>query len=243
MGEAVQEEKASGMREEEAGKEELNQLVSALKDAIMDLRETVSELSNPLIRLSTPTQAPTGMRGNQEGTTSSRELESEVEEKKLETTSLSEGKKKKEEISELPSFTLPIVSPTKGLHTEETREEAGASGRIQLRKVLSILKLLLELKESVDTSLIDRYVGIFRRLNLVSDEEANVLRDLIDLVTEGSKYRLTAEDHVAIMALLAKTLGIRDEELEEESLKILLSTVKKRIKGLGTPGSDSSRES
>ena len=243
MGEAIQEEKTSEIEGEEASKEELNQLVSALKDAIIDLRETVSELSNPLIKLETPTEPPTNKQRNQESVALPGELGSKVKEKTQPATSVTEGKKLKEEFSELPSFTLPIVSPTKTLLNKGTQEGSGASGRVQLKKVLSVLKLLLELKESVDTSLIDRYIGIFKRLNLVSDDEAKILRDLIDLVTEGSKYSLTAEDHVAIMALLAKTLGIRDEELEEESLKILLSTIKKRIKGLGTAESDLSRES
>ncbi|MCD6324003.1 MAG: hypothetical protein J7L55_02700 [Desulfurococcales archaeon] len=203
-------------RKEEASREEISELVNALKEAVMELRETVSELSNPLARIE---KVPV----------------SESREEKPQRRG--EGVRRPEESGEKPGVkeSVPVLTPT--LKAEEPRLEVpklptprSVSG-MDLRRALRLLRLVLELKGSVTPELIEKYVDLFRKLNLVGEGESEILRDLVTLAAEGSKYGLTAEDHIAVMALLAKTLGIEDRELEEESIKLLLRRVKDRIRG------------
>ncbi len=203
----------------EAGKkEEVEELVNALKEAVMELRETLSELNNPLARLGgTQPQPREGGRG--EGVEEASKSEGVVEEKPQEVTA--------------PTLTVKeIVEPK--LERFEGVERGGGAIGVDLKRALRMLKMIFELREAVEPPLLERYVDIFRKLGLVGESEKEVLKDLIDIAVEGGKAGLTAEDHIAVMALLAKTLGIQDKELEEESFKLLLRRVKDRVRGSGS---------
>ena len=243
--EAIKHEEVGEVSEEgrkEVGKEEISELVEALKDAVMQLRETLSELNNPLARIgvaeSAAPQAP-GETVEREGGESEEETK---EEKTIAKPALHEEKHVGPELGEAqlifgPGTIQAATSEKLGKERPElsmTKKE----GELNIEKVLRLLRLVFELRESVDPSIIEKYVSIYKRLGLVSDDESEVLKDLIDLTIEGSRYGLTVEDHVAVMALLAKTLGIQDKELEEESVKLLLKKVKEKVLRKGSGRSD-----
>ena len=234
MGEAVQEMESPEGREKEAGREELSQLVNALRDAVMDLRETVSELGNPLAKLE-----PNPQVGRREEVSEGGKSEGDSGGGTNQRAGMPPGGDsgedsgmEKKEIGKHPSYILPSAPSLKEMSKLRT---AGIKphSRLAIRKVLSFLRLLFELKDSMDPLIMGRYITIYKGLGLISSEEADILGELANLVVEGSKYGLKAEDHIALMVLLAKTLGINDRELEREGLKLLISMARRRINSLG----------
>lgn len=219
-------------------KKELSELVTALKDAVMELRETVAELTNPLNRLSQgPEHVVTQPTGEYHDNFTPQNLNEEHRPKmpnlplqSKQNYPVSTSPEADKEMS--PSLMIPSVSEKSTLRLKKSK--------INLKRITKLLKLVFELGEKVHPGLIEKYVDIFVGLGLISKEEADILRNLLKVVDEGYKHGLEAEDHLALLMLLAKSLGIEDEELEEEGMRLLIKTITKEKEV--NRASDSSRE-
>ncbi len=242
-------EPVGGNAENNVKHEELSELVTALKDAVMELRETVTELTNPLNRLSRePELIATQPASNNHNDTTLQDTVNISEDHNLKELNTSLQNRQKYNvrtaagrssdagsgIDEVSGSSLMIPPVLKGPALRSRK------GKMNLKRITKLLRLVFELRGKVHPELIEKYVDIFVGLGLISDEEAGILRNLLKVVDEGYKHGLEAEDHVALLMLLAKSLGIEDEELEEEGMRLLIKTIteKKEV----NRASNSSRE-
>ncbi len=214
--------------------EDLSQLVEALKEAVMELRETVTELTNPLNRIShtysnegteeahnykakveaIPLSKPT-KEGNKEDTIPNRtdsELVSETSANKPDAL-LS---KEKGDLEKLASYTSPGVIRL-ALGTEN-----------KLRRIMRLMRVVSNLRDKVPPELLERYIEIFVGLRLITREDADLVKNVLRAINEGYASGLGPEEQILLMTLLAKGLGINDEVLEEEALRVIAENIARR---------------
>ncbi len=220
--------------------EDLSQLVEALKEAVMELRETVTELTNPLNRLTysgesvegtsnyrakvetIPLSSPTERRseGNNVSSSTDSELVSE-------TTASTPGTTSSEERGNLESL-VGYVSP------RATRSAPSAENR--LRRIMRLMRVVFNLRGRVPPELLERYIEIFVGLRLITREDADLVKNVLRAINEGYASGLGPEEQILLMTILAKGLGINDEALEEEALRVIAENLVRKTPSRGGDG-------
>ncbi len=220
--------------------EDLSQLVEALKEAVMELRETITELTNPLNRLSysgdsaegtsnyrakveaIPLSSPTERRGEEDTVPSSigRELISETTASKSSATS-------SEDRGNLESLVGYVSS-------RATQSVPNAENR--LRRIMRLMRVVFNLRGRVSPELLERYIEIFVGLRLITREDADLVKNVLRAINEGYASGLGPDEQILLMTILAKGLGINDEALEEEALRVIAENLVRRTPSRGGDG-------
>ncbi len=221
--------------------EDLNQLVEALKEAVMELRETVTELTNPLNRLSYSgnTEEANTYRTKVEAIPLSKPTEKKGEE---ETTSSSTDRKLASEA--LASESSTTVSGDQGsirklmsYVTSEAPYSAINTGN-RLRRIMRLMRVIFNLRGKIPPTLLEQYIEIFVGLGLITRDDADLVKNVLRAINEGYASGLGPEEQILLMTLLAKGLGINDEALEEEALRVIAENL---VKGTPSRGGDGPR--
>lgn len=220
--------------------EDLNQLVEALREAVMELRETVTELTNPLNKLSYSNEDTIGT-SSYRAKVEAVPLSKPSEEKNKEDTipkstdrdlasgiSISEHgaspSKDQNDIEKLVSYVASSM-PHSVLSTEN-----------KLRRIMRLMRVVFNLRGKVPPELLERYIEIFVGLKLITREDADLVKNVLRAINEGYASGLGPEEQILLMTLLAKGLGINDEVLEEEALRVIAENLAKRTTSRGGDG-------
>ncbi len=220
--------------------EDLSQLVEALKEAVMELRETVTELTNPLNRLSYSSEGTEGTN-NYKAKVEAIPLSKPTEERSKEDTILSSadselvsgtsaskpGAMPSEEKSDLEKL-VSYVSPG-ATHLALGNEN-------KLRRIMRLMRVVFNLRGKVPPELLERYIEIFVGLRLITREDADLVKNVLRAINEGYASGLGPEEQILLMTLLAKGLGINDEVLEEEALRVIAENLVRRTPSRGGDG-------
>jgi len=234
VAEKIKEEKVEGKK---VSQEELQELVRALKDTLVDLRAAISELTNPLNvmrRYGEMEELEAVRKAVSESTATPYPASAEVSESP-QLSGVAEAKelRKPEEVvakEERPAPERVEERAAKGVEAREVRrrreveELAAVSAVPKLPKELSLIKLMkmfYMLREKLPSDLLRKYIDLMVSLGKVSEKESEVIKRILEIIDDSAWLGLSVDDQIVIMYILTKALGIKNEELEEELLGIL----------------------
>lgn len=187
----------------EDSKKELAQLVRALREAVVELREALGELGNPL------TQAATA--GKPEEIVSVLDkTEGDVNGDEVKRDAPSEKEK-------------PVSVP---LEIKRVIRKAGVEGKhVDMKNLVKFMRLANLMLDKVDKDMLMYYITFMNKLKLVKDEELELLKVIIDLVDEARKRSLSVEEQIAIFSVMAENFGFRDELVDSELMTYVLKLI------------------
>ena len=213
--------------------EELKTLVEALRNSVMELRSAISDLTSPfnLMRQAAEREELKAIKEVAEDTgpvpfsASPTAVPTAPQpagpQPRVAVVQPKEAEERVEEVEEKP---LP--------RAVEERPRV-ARREVPLVKALRLLRLLYTLRGKLSSHNIENLIQLLVVMGVIDEGMADTVRQLLGLVEEGMRSGLTPEDQAVIIYSLAKTLGVEDEEFEEEVASILL----KRLGGGGIWGS------
>jgi len=221
--------------------EDLSQLVEALREAVMELRETVTELTNPLNRL--PYSSGEGEGSNYKARVEAIPLSKPSEGKSTEED-IQQSNNASTEMRPEGTTTEQHIVPPKGRENLENLMNYVISGtprsasrtENRLRRIMRLMRVVFNLRGRVPPELLERYVDIFVGLRLISKDDADLVKSVLKAINEGYASGLGPEEQILLMTLLAKGLGINDEVLEEEALRVIAESLMRRTPVRGGDG-------
>jgi len=105
------------------------------------------------------------------------------------------------------------------------REEREALRGVSLKQALSLMRMVYEIRKFYPKASVERILELMEQLRIVSKEEASILRTTINIVEHSLLENITPEENTLLMYMLLKNLGIRDEAVEDEVMKTVLSSL------------------
>lgn len=204
--------------------EELKELITALKDSIVELKSTLMDAVSPFTKMRTSEierteeemLEPVSARG---APTSMVQIAEQPLLPKEELKPIETEKPKSEIKEEVRKPTETKAPGIPSIFTEEAREirkqRAPPTG-IDIKKTFKLLKLLYRLTQSLPPESIENYISFMKTLGLIDEKTENALALLKKMVDSGIQAGLDPEDQIIALYSLAKMLGITDPELEEE---------------------------
>lgn len=192
----------SGSEVTEESKKELAQLVKALREAVIELREALGDLSNPInqvVTVSKPEEVVSTQASGVVEEPGRRDGSSPTEKEKLDSGS-------------------PEI--------RKTLKKVGVeSRRIDVKMLMKFMRLANLLLDRVDKDLLIHYVTFMNKLKLVKDEELELLKVVIDLVDEGRKRSLSVDEQIAMFSIIAENFGLKDELADTELMTYVLKLI------------------
>ena len=199
---------------------EVKELVEALRSALVDLRAAISELTNPfnvmrrygeMVELEALRKASEGVSEASQPAplSSSTAMSSEPESATAERRSFNEA-----------AEVVERVLRGEGLPIKETKARAYG-----FPDLIKMVRMLYALRERMPSDLLGKYVEVLSAMGLLGEKEASVVKKLLDVIDDGLEKGLTVEDQILALHVLTKALGVSDERLEEEVMRILLTRV------------------
>ncbi len=225
-------------------KEEIKELVNALRDAVVELKSVIMEAESPFREK--PLQPLPRAKATVEAQRGEAAVEEEREEASTQLPSSQIGKPVKtvyklaveeggakgppSEASEGQARSEAV----KGLEKEllERLEAVGAkSSRVRFRQILELLNIFYGISSHQLQDNVSRIIRMLELAGYVGNTESELLRLLAEIADDSRKFKLRPEDNVIVAYLITKTLGMRDPEFEEELLKLLFKMVVERGEG------------
>ena len=226
------------MSEKELGKEDMKELINALKDAVVELKSLVLEAENPfrdkpLVKKVKIEEAPSqqkqvaGEKAIEKPALASEKLTggpTPTEQSIGATQSLTP-----ENIGVAPARTGVQAVPSK-LEGDELAESLRQAvreirGGLSFKKILKLTELFFNIRKPVLQDNLPKIIRLLELTGYVGDVEAELLRLLSDIANDSRKFKIRPEDNVIIAYMIAKTLGVEDREFENELLDILYKIV------------------
>lgn len=204
--------------------EELKELITALKDSIVELKSTLMDAVSPFSKMRTSEAerteeemlepvsargAPTTIAQLHEQPSLPKEEQKPIEAEKPKTEKKEESRRTQE--AQLPSIPTLTFEETR----EAKRQKAPYTG-IDIKKTFKLLKLLYKLNQSLPPESIENYISFMKTMGLIDEKTENALLLLKKMVDSGIQAGLDPEDQIIALYSLAKMLGVTDPELEEE---------------------------
>ena len=109
-------------------------------------------------------------------------------------------------------------------HGQETGHgfERRSSSQGGFARTARILRVVHALREKVPGEAINDMVELLRAMGLVSGDDVELVKKIVRIVDEGMERGLSPDDQVIILYSLAKSLGVTDEEMEDEMLRLAI---------------------
>ncbi|MEM4427541.1 MAG: hypothetical protein QW036_02185 [Zestosphaera sp.] len=184
---------------EEDPKKELSQLVKALREAVIELRETLGELGNPL------TQAVTASNS----------------EEVISASGKTEGDDVRESVPAEKEKPVPSLLEVRG-----AVKKAGVEGKhANMKNLVKFMRLVNLMLDKIDKDMLMYYITFMNKLKLVKNEELELLKAVIDLVDEARKRSLSVEEQIALFSVIAENFGFRDEVVDSELMTYVLKLI------------------
>ncbi len=226
------------MSEKEPEKEDVRELINALKDAVVELKSLVLEAENPF------RDKPIAKKVKIEVAPSQQKRI--AEEKAIEKPALAS-----EKLTSEPTPTERSVRATQGLAPEitgvaparatvqaihpklegekltESLKQAVREirGGLNFKKILKLTELFFNIRKPVLQDNLPKIIRLLELTGYVGGVEAELLRLLSEMANDSRKFKIRPEDNVIIAYMIAKTLGVEDREFENELLDILYKIV------------------
>ena len=228
------------MSEGGSGKEDVKELINALKDAVVELKSLVLEAENPFrekslvrkvkVKESKSENISYSEKGIEKATSGSEKTVPEP------TPVLSKGSTVEESTHKTvgipPSPVALKVTQEAGIGKEGEElvgsiEEAvkGVKGGLSFKKILKLTQLFFNINKPVLQDNLPRIIRLLELTGYVGEVEAELLRLLAGLASDSKKFKVRPEDSVIIAYMIAKTLGVEDKEFEDELLDVLYRIV------------------
>ena len=226
------------MSEKEPGKEDVKELINALKDAVVELKSLVLEAESPfrdkpLVKKVKIEEAPSQQK-------------QVAEEKAIEKPALASEKLTgeptparqsieavqglaPENVGVAPARTAvrAVSSKAEGEELAESLKQAVREirGGLSFKKILKLTELFFNIRKPVLQDNLPKIIRLLELTGYVGGVEAELLRLLSEMANDSRKFKIRPEDNVIIAYMIAKTLGIEDREFENELLDILYKIV------------------
>ncbi len=226
------------MSEKEPGKEDVKELINALRDAVVELKSLVLEAENPF------REKPIVKKVKiEEATSQQKQVD---EEKAIEKPALASEKLTgeptpaeqsigaaqsiaPESIGVAPARAAVQAVPSKaeGEELAESLRQAVREirGGLSFKKILKLTELFFNIRKPVLQDNLPKIIRLLELTGYVGDVEAELLRLLSDMANDSRKFKIRPEDNVIIAYMIAKTLGVEDREFENDLLDILYKIV------------------
>jgi len=204
--------------------EELKELISALKDSIVELKSTLMDAVSPFSKMRTSEVErteeemlePVSARGAPSPMVQLAEQPSLPKEELRPIETEKPKVEIKEEIRKTAETKLPGIPSLVAEEAREIKRQKAPLVGIDIKKTFKLLKLLYRLTQSLPPESIENYISFMKTLGLIDEKTENALLLLKKMVDSGVQAGLDPEDQIIALYSLAKMLGITDPELEEE---------------------------
>ena len=227
------------MSEKEPGKEDVKELINALKDAVVELKSLVLEAENPfrekpIVKKVKIEEAPSQQKQIAE--------EKAIEKPALASEKLTGEPAPSEQSIEAAQSLAPetigvtpaqaavqtVPSKLEGEELAESLKQAVReirSGGLSFKKILKLTELFFNIRKPVLQDNLPKIIRLLELTGYVGNVEAELLRLLSDMANDSRKFKIRPEDNVIIAYMIAKTLGVEDREFENDLLDILYKIV------------------
>lgn len=193
-----------------------------LKRAVAEIKAVVADLTGPYSLYKPPEQPVQQTAQLQQAPASGGEGTKSISQ----PVSGGGGEVKPSTLSEAPGVTgLGEITGALSEISGVLREERARVASYSLKRVIGLIRTIHELRRLYPRSSVESIVTVLEKLGVVSDKELELLKASMDLVEEGLKQGVSTEESALMMYLLLKNLGVRDEELEDEAMRVVLQAL------------------
>jgi len=130
-----------------------------------------------------------------------------------------------EEVARPSTRGLEELASVLGEASKVVKEERSVLAGVSLKQAISLLRTAYELLKIYPRSSVERMLELAERLRVLSKEEAEVLRTTINIAEQSLKEDITPEESTMLMYMLLKGIGLKEESIEEEVVRTVLSTL------------------
>lgn len=195
----------------EGNREELKELLEGIKKAVIELRSALDEIMNPVVPPQIVQRPPP--------TSKSVAPSSEPSPQKTEAS------------QEKPAMTKVEVPGLEEVQREVDRvvkeleyPQAPGPRRVEfgLDRLAGLLRLVYELQAQVPAEYLGGLADILHKSGLIDEAQRDTLSRIIELARIGYDHGLSVDESIAILAALAKELGLDVAEITEELVKAII---------------------
>lgn len=241
--------------------EELRKEIAEIKGSITDLKKVLAEIkgfiadiSSPYAVLATSQQEEVSAEHEKSPAKAKPKVLPRIIASRQAMKGIEKGREKmipkpNEKHGREAEIAQSISKKTETMDLEDMRQLIGELGtalaareseempvkKIDVRKVIRILKTIYSLRRTLPRESIENILKLAEILGLVTKEEKETLSTIVSLVEGGLRHNMTLEDQIIVLYILMRNLGYMDEELEEEMLRIVSDTLiagKKAVKNI-----------
>jgi DNA-binding transcriptional ArsR family regulator len=204
-------------------REEIEDLLKTLRAAIMELRSAIDELSNPVVPPSAPPRRAQQAAQQAAGRKPEAPAPGKPEAPKQPAPPTqpapkpaTPGETLSPQVAGVPvaitraAPTAPVAGPTLG------------SGEVTLERLARLMRLVYELQTKVPPEYLSGLADILYGSGLIDEAQRDTLKRIVDLARLGYEHGLSVDESVAILAALAKELGLDVASITEELVKAVL---------------------
>lgn len=130
-----------------------------------------------------------------------------------------------EEVARSSTRELKELASVLGEASKVVKEERSVLAGVSLKQAISLLRTAYELLKIYPRSSVERMLELAERLRVLSKEEAEVLRTTINIAEQSLREDITPEESTMLMYMLLKGIGLKEESIEEEVVRTVLSTL------------------
>jgi hypothetical protein len=232
----------TGSREERSDSEimELRELVESLRDSILELKATITDMSSPFNKMKT-LEAPE--EEEEEMNVSPISASSKIMPKRIVREKIVSKPTKDKEASPVEEN---IASPEK-LQREEkrvsektetnTQTEKKVEGKtpytksVEIGRILKMIKIVHALTKTVPEENLRSYLKLLNVLGVIDDKSREIFEMVLDIVENARRTGTSPEDQMIAIYTLASMLGVKDQYLDEEATLLLLEKLGKKESG------------
>ncbi len=231
---------------------ELQELVQSLKETILELRETVDEIYNPMrkkpveiVQEARTSESSQDKDDDVSNSTASSRPGNALPERQV------RGQEHSSQVSEHaacsgngsperngntrpvtpavgsgPGYSVSgkngdIPAPT-AFHGMGALVGALRNGRMDLSRLAGLLRLLYDLQTKVPPEYLSGLADILYDSGLVDERQRDTLKRLIDLARVGREHGLSIDESIAILAALARELGLDITQVTDQLVRAIL---------------------
>lgn len=213
--------------EAEGGRGQIEELIKSLRDAIMELRGLVDEISNPVVPTQLKPKAGGARGGDHSGGSGGGEAKAPRPEGSAATGAPEGAGVPAGGGGDTGAFPAQAKSAVEGI-AEMLSRPKGAGGRwaggaeLSLERLAGLLRLIYELESKVPSEYLEGLVEVLYKSGLIDDLRRDAVKRIIELARIGLEHGLSPDESVAILAALSKELGLDVAEITEELVKAII---------------------
>jgi len=120
---------------------------------------------------------------------------------------------------------LEALASILGEASRVVKEERSVLAGVSLKQAVSLLRTAYELLKLYPRPSVERMLELAEQLRVLSKDEAAVLRTTLNIAEQSLKEDITPEENTMLMYMLLRGIGVKEESIEEEVVRTVLSTL------------------